>query len=496
MAEFINEPPGIAFDYQVNPSFGGPIMRDKLWFYTTYKYQDAKNYVTQTSDSEPKPFRRLYGNYSAVGRFTWQATSRDKIRFYLERQLNGEYNNGFATYVNISSAAATDAQGNGWVPQVKWSQTTTNRLLLEAGISYYDQAYYQGPNDLVGPLDVARLELTTFRVTGAPGFVTPSYGSWTGDYNAVASATYVTGSHAIKAGTTMLWGENKRTSTQAFGIRELRFFNNNPFQVTVTNFPTYATQQVNSDLGLYVQDSWTVDRLTLNLGVRYDHFSAEVPAQSAPAGPFIVARDFPLIENVPNWNDWATRTAVSYDLFGNGRTALKFNAGKYLASQAAGYAANFNGMTASTQNRTWNDANGDRTVINPDGSIQFNEIIGGTSNFGQITDRPDPDLARGYNWEYSASVDHEVIPRVRVSAGYYRRQFYNLTIDDNVNVNPDDWEPLTITVPNDPRLPTAGQTITLFSLRQDKVGTATDTLRTYSRGLYGTKNTRTYDGFR
>ena len=83
------------------------------------------------------------GNYSGVGRITWQASQRDKIRFYLEKQFNGEFYNGFNTLPTTTPEASTDAWGRGWVPQVKWTQTTSNKLLLEAGISYYTQAYEQ-----------------------------------------------------------------------------------------------------------------------------------------------------------------------------------------------------------------------------------------------------------------------------------------------------------------------------------------------------------------
>ena len=109
---------------------------------------------------------------------------------------------------------------------------------------------------------------------------------------------------------------------------------------------------------------------------------------------------------------------------------------------------------------------------------------------------PDPDLQRGYNWEYNATVEHELFPRVRVSAGYYRRQFYNLAITDNLNLDPNtDWIPFNITVPDDSRLPNAGQTITMYTLDPAKRGVATQNLRTYSTGRYGPKNFSTYNGF-
>jgi len=488
--QFIQTPPGIDYTYQVNPSFGGPLKRDKVWFYFTYKYEDNKTFVASSTFADGSPaFRQSMGNYSAVTRLTWAATQRDKLRFYLEKQFNGELYNGFNTLATTSPEASTDAWGNGWVPQIKWTQTTSNRLLLEAGISYYTQPYAQEYRPTVGPRDLPRLEQTTGRLTVAAGNTIPPYTSWTKTYSSMASASYITGSHAIKGGMTLGWGTNSRTFSSNAQINTLVFNTGNPIAIAVSNGPTTAQQKVKSDLGTYVQDTWTKNRVTLNVGARFDHFNAEVPGESSPAGPWIQARNFAAIKDVPNWNDWSVRMAASYDLFGTGKTALKANASKYIASQAAGYAANFNGMTYSTQTRAWVDADRNGSILDAAGNIQFAEVIGGTSNFGQITSRPDPNLARGYNWEYNASIQHELFPRVSITAGYYRRQFYNLELIDNTNITRDDWSSFPILTPNDPRLPLAGQPITIYSLNQNRVGVPTDNLRTYS-----TENSTIYNG--
>jgi hypothetical protein len=117
-------------------------------------------------------------------------------------------------------------------------------------------------------------------------------------------------------------------------------------------------------------------------------------------------------------------------------------------------------------------------------------VFGGTSNFHQVRNRPDPELARGYNWEYGVSVQHELISRLNVTVGYHRRNFYNLDVTDNLNLAVDEWNSFGIVTPNDPRLPDAGQPITMYSLNQNKVGTPTDNLRTYS-----SINRTNYNGF-
>lgn len=501
--------PSIAYTYQINPSFGGPIKRDKLWFYFTYKYEDNKTYVASSAFADgSQAFRQSMGNYSAVTRLTWQASQKDKIRFYLDRQYNGEFFNGFNTLPTTSPEASTDAFGLGWVPQLKWTQTTTNKLLLEAGISYYTQDYEQNCRESVGPTDLPSLEQTTGRLTVACGNTIPPYTSWTKSYSSAASASYITGSHAFKTGVTMQWGTNSRTFSSNAQINTL-VFNNGllgapasatnpvpctalpcPIGVAVHNGPTTAQQKVKRDLGFFVQDTWTIDRLTLNLGGRFDHFNAMVPAQSAPASTWIQARSFAEIKDVPNWNDWSVRMAAAYDLFGNGKTAIKVNASKYIASAAAGYAAIFNGMTYSTQVRAWIDLDRNKSLFDAAGNVQTGEVFGGTSNFGGITSRPDPDLLRGHNWEYNATLQHQLMDRLSMTAGFYRRQFYNLDVTDNTNLAVTDWSPFTITAPTDPRLPDSGSVITMHSLNPNKRGVATDNLRTFSD-----INTSVYNGF-
>jgi hypothetical protein len=488
---------GTAYDWQINPSFGGPLAKDKLWFYVTYKYQDNKIYVPSSHFADGSPaFRNSMGNYSGVGRVTWAASSKDKFRFYVEKQFNGEFYNGFNTLPTSTPEASTDAWGRGWIPQARWTRAQSNKLLFEAGIAYYDQPYSQVCKEGLPATALPSLNGSTGLLTGACGYTIPPYSSTTKDYNVMGSASYITGSHAMKFGITDLWGENSRTFAPNANIDTLikinvaGLGNEIPFQTVVYNSPATAIQNVNSDIGAYAQDAWTMSRVTLNYGARFEHFNASVPAESSPASTWIGARNFPAIPDVPNWNDWAVRLAAAYDLFGNGKTALKGNVGKYVAAQAAGYAQNFNGMSGVTQTVTWTDLDRNGTIYDAAGNVTVNEVGPRTSNFGQVTLRPDPLLPRGYNWEYSAVLQHELLPRMSVSLGFYHRDFYNLQVADNQNVSTADWSALSVATPTDPRLPLSGQPIPLYTLNSAKVGIATDNLLTYS-----TQNTQAYNGF-
>ncbi len=196
------------------------------------------------------------------------------------------------------------------------------------------------------------------------------------------------------------------------------------------------------DLGVFFQDTWTINRLTLNLGGRYDTFNAMVPAQSAPAGTWIQARDFAEIPNVPNWKDWSVRASpapTTCSATARPRSRPTPASTSRLPPRAMRQLQPHELLHADARLGRLR-----RQQIDPGraGNIQFNEVIGGTSNFGQITSRPDPELLRGYNWEYSTSVQHELMERVSVTVGYYRRNFYNLEVIDNLNLARDRLEPV------------------------------------------------------
>ena len=491
--QFITQPPGINYEYQINPSFGGPVKRDYLWFYLSGRYNGYERFAPGAvfADGSPVGTHPMQGNYSFITRITWQATQNNKFRLYLDRQYNGEdYNNVSAL---IAPEAAQQAFGGGWTPQVKWTSTPTSRLLIDAGWTLYNLSYGVAYQDTVGPYDLPNNETTTGKLTVA---TTNPYTSATNNFGSAASVSYVTGAHAIKTGMTFGWGTNSSERSAHGEIQQLNFNNGNPLSVTVRNTPYSVVQKLKADFGLYAQDAWTMKRLTLNYGGRFDHFNSYVPRHYSDPTPWLpFVRDFAELPNVPNWNDWAVRLAGSYDLFGTGKTALKANVAKYIASEAASYAATFNPMANDTDTRPWTDLDGNRSIMDANGNIQYNEVgVSSRSNFGTVTgaNRPDPDLKRGYNWEYSVSVQHELMPKVSVSAGYHRRRFGNLRVNDNLNIDPtaEFFNPFNIVGPSDPRFPTGGgETITMYSFNQNKIGTPSDTLVTFS-----TLNNNIYNG--
>lgn len=146
----------------------------------------------------------------------------------------------------------------------------------------------------------------------------------------MASLSYVTGAHALKIGFQDRYGWLKDVRENVNGDINQLYRNGVPFAVQVLNTPSFSRGDVNADLGLYIQDTWTYKRLTLSPGLRWDHFNSSLPEQSAAAGRFVPERHFAAVPNVPNWNNVVPRFGWAYDVTGRGRTAVKGNIGLYV----------------------------------------------------------------------------------------------------------------------------------------------------------------------
>ena len=126
---------------------------------------------------------------------------------------------------------------------------------------------------------------------------------------------------------------------------------------------------MNSDLGIFVQDTWTTKRLTVSPGLRWDHFNSSVPQQDVPAGRFVPARHFDARQDIPNWNDVAPRFGMAWDIQGNGKTAVKVGTGKYVRAYSTGFAETYDPNFYTSATLTWNDLNRDDTAQGTRGCV-------------------------------------------------------------------------------------------------------------------------------
>lgn len=255
----------------------------------------------------------------------------------------------------MSAARALDASsdqkfGSGGHPyiqiQTTWNYPATNRLLFEAGGTYVGLTQQVPPPEGSGVLDtdIPMVELSTglrynakmetFTLANEYSDPNDPFGYLSIQGNSRAAVSYITGSHAFKTGIMTLTGKRRFTLVHKGGAVRYEFRFGVPAQLSQSASPNGNEQHV-MNFGWYGQNQWTIKNLTLNLGVRFDYLNEYVAAQHLEAGPFVPAHDFPRVDDVPDWRDINPRLGASYDLFGNGRTALKASLGRHVAIETS-----------------------------------------------------------------------------------------------------------------------------------------------------------------
>ncbi len=275
---------------------------------------------------------------------------------------------------------------------------------------------------------------------------------------ATASMSYVTGSHNIKVGFQDSFGPVHVFDDRQADLVE-NYTNGRPSTVTVYTTPGNTFDHVNFDLGYYMQDIWTIKRLTVSPGVRVDNFNSTIQATAVPAGRFVPARYFPERKNVPNWIGYVNpRLSAAYDVFGTGRTAVKAAVSRYVQPLTGSFADTY-APGLQSESRAWFDCpinaagtgcSGVALATNGDNIAQDNEIgPSSTTNFGlTAADRNfDPKLKWLSNWETMASVSQQLFSRVSVSVGYYHRTFQNISITDRTNITRADYTSFSLPMP-------------------------------------------------
>ena len=380
------------------------------------------------------------------------------------------------------------------VQQATWTSTMTSRLLLEAGFGTYLSRW--GGSEMPGnpSRDIVRVVEQCARGCADNGNIANlTYRSenwaadWQGNHNWRASASYVTGAQSVKAGYIggfLVDNQNNSSNNQ---FLQYRTQNGVPDQITENINRFWIKNRVRYD-AFYGQEQWTLGRVTLQGALRFDHVWSWYPAVDVGGVRFLPnVITYSRTKGVDSYKDISPRAGLAWDVRGTGKTSLKVNVGKYL--EAAQNSNTYAGQRPTsrlqtTTTRTWTDSNNnfapDCDLLNPlaqnlaasggDVCAQISNLAFGQAAFDTTYD---PGLLNGWgvrpaDWNIGVSVQHEVLPRVSVEAGYSRRWLTNFVVTDNLAQAPTDFGSFSIVVPTDARLPTSGQTIgSLYNANQN-----------------------------
>jgi hypothetical protein len=500
---------------------GGPIKADRLWFFGGGRYQGRRNLVAgmfnNVNAGDPAQWTYVAnvreqaqddGTWKSKHlRLTWQATPRNKISAFWDRQstCTSCLSGGTAT---IAPEARTKADGFPLdIQQITWQSPKTNKLLFEARFGNYLVPWGGREPDPDPTRDLVRVieQCTAGCLSngGIPGLTYRSL-NWANNYNGAwhwnAAASYILGAHSMKFGYVGDFLNNEQQAFQNSTSLQYQVNNGVPNQLTELGFNGVRTISHTSAAAFYAQDQSTFGRMTVTAGLRFDHAWSNFPEQTVgPNRFFPTPIVFPAQAGVTGYNDISPRVGFAYDVFGTGKTSLRANVGRYLdaASNTGSYiAANPTTRIASSTTRTWTDSNGnfvpDCDLLNV--NAQDNRTVGGdfcgaNTNrlFGtaQFSSALDPGIFSGWrvrpsDWQFGVSVQQQLVARASIEVGYYRRWFQGFVVTDNRAVGPADFAPFSVVTPSDPRLPGGGgQTISgLYNVNPGPSATAVDNLVT------------------
>ncbi len=490
------------WDY--NASFGGPLRNDRLWFWSSFRHWGTETYRagvffnstpppswTYTPD-ESRPFAERSSLQSYALRLTWQAAAKHKLSFYYD--LNPTCFCARTNTAQIQSPEATDNWFNrpNYLTQATWKAPLTSRLFLQANTTIYRlnlrenlQFRYGSGLDVVPAFDQTlgvryrALPMENNIRMGGEDHSTELYR---------ATMNYVTGSHNFKAGVELRHGLREGDYRVHGESMQVLLRAGVPFQIQQWTKPLRFLDEMEKDGGVFAGDEWSFKRVTLTGGLRWEVLTGSVPAQSMEAGPYAPARSFDAVKNVPNWDDVVPRFAFALDIFGDGRTALKGTWGKYVAGDQVGFTRQNNPLERSiySANRNWNDANRDYKVDCDLNNRLANGECGQVNNLNFGLSNPNATVIddsiktgsgkRQYSWEGSLQLEREIRNGLSTSVGYFRRQYYNFRVTENLQTEPTDYDPFCVLAPSDSRLPGGGgfQVCGLYDVSPAKFGRVTN----------------------
>jgi len=496
--------------YDLNGAVGGPIKQDKIWYYINARTQgstrlisgifananagDASKWLYVADPNNQMYSDRTWENIS--GRITWQVTPRNKFGAFWDEQATCRKCTGATTGITDPARVTPEGTGVGAtkplrVPQATWTSPVTSRLLLDAG---FGGVYYGWGNMERDPNPTANLVRVSEQCAagcagngGIPGLVYRSqdFGTnFTGSYNWKGNVSYVTGANSFKVGYQGTYMTDDRTWSTNTQNMTFRLNNGQPNQLTESISPWINNARAGWH-AFFVQDQYTRGRVTLQGALRFDRSSSWFPEQKEGPSRFLPnAITIPATDGVNAYKDFTPRVGAAWDVFGNGKTAVKANLGKYL--EGVGVQLNYANSNPTLRmpqttgpfgtsgvTRNWTDANNnfvpDCNLSNPaaqspatTGSV---DTCGALSNllFGQyiLTNNYDPALLTGMgvrsaDWDLGVTLQQQLMPRASLEVAYTRRWYSGFTVTDNQQTANSDWSSYSVTAPTDSRLPGGG----------------------------------------
>ncbi len=473
----------IKISYDWSSTLGGPIVRNRAWFFGALRWWRLDQY--QIGALNPDGTQGIDDNRirNFMGKATYQFNQDTRASFMFNRNLKDRFHRREVNFSEDKATVLQDQPAQNYVAQI--SSVLGRRLVFDARVGRMWGVFPTRYQKEVQPTDIAiRDVVRETQINAAIGqSLNPNH-----RYQANANVNYFRddfgpGTHDLKTGVQLSW-ERMAYDRIRNGDHYLELSDGLPDRALISNTPVNSDHRLET-WGVFVQDRWILGRATLNYGVRMDGVSSHLPEQSSPAGTFVGERSFPRRDVFEFPFNLAPRFGLSYDLFGNGRAALKAYYGRFYNQFGSELAEAVNLNALQSIGVTWRDNNNNLR-------LDAGEFT--APNFASVVPRIDDNAERPFSDEFNLGIDYQLVSNFAVGVSYHRRQHR-----DGLGIV-DEARPSTAYTPvartfTDPVTGTP-QTITVYSLNsalasvRDRVVTNVDVLRSDYDGVQFTFNKR------
>jgi hypothetical protein len=397
----------------MNVGVGGYVIKDRLWWYGSYRHQDIQaSYV----NFPVKPQTTILNNYSA--KVTYNLSTNNKLIGYTQPSQKKQPQRfdswllGVDTGINSTEATTWNQNFWAWVHKGEWNGVISDNSFAEIRGGQYGYDWTNGVNG-TGPRyeDIGN------------NIINGRNRNWARERRrnqVLGTLSYFwskAGDHNFKIGGELFDETVKDVFIDGFEDDVLHVMQNNAKLDVILFQPGESIGGLRT-YGAFIHDTWRAsNRLTFNLGVRFDRYRAYSPEQGHPSGRFNpTAQTFDAVDNYISWNLPAPRLGMTYDVSGNGKTVLKANYGSYWWNPGADFVFNISPNASAWWRRyRWTDTNNDNRWQPGEEGTQTD------ARGGSATESLDPNLENQYTKEFATFVEREVMANFGVRAGYVWR---------------------------------------------------------------------------
>ena len=443
---FANVVPGnpMAETYDFNGDVGGAIIKNKLWWFTSWRLWAFNNLVAGSFNLDGTQALNDNKIGDEMGKFDYQINEKNRMSvMYLRNQKNRYHRRLQGSFGdNITTVLQNQP---GYDIDLKWIYTPSNRWVIDTGFALTaGKTPYRYQND-VGPGAISVYDSATLTLYNAAqyNYINPVY---RGALDIFASyfASNWGGSHNIKFGLQQSRDGYQQRYTVNSDIQGV-LVNGVPTTATIFNTPLNIQKNNLNVTGLYVEDTWTIRRrLTLNYGLRWERWNGWIPAESSPAGTFVGARQYSQIQG-PDWNNWTPRFGFAYDVTGKGKTVVKGSVSRYMQGEGMALLTAVNPLLFGSGSVPWSCNLGQACITQGPQLSQLN--MSAFTGFTNLNVSLDPNLKRPYSWEESFGVQQELPENIILSVMGWHRGTFNQIGEENVAVPASDYTPVSIANP-------------------------------------------------